>query len=123
MDERVFLYKVGKPIPEWDLRHRLPTDRPVGPECKDTATIFRVNSTYMDVTDQPYMYRQMLAGAGLLSAVVSGVLMCFVQVSPSITDSDYSGVIIFSWLFLFSAVSGFGYVTVKTRLVIYALNE
>jgi len=50
MDERAFLYKTGKPIPAWDLRHRLPTDKPVGPECKDTATIFRVNSTYMDVT-------------------------------------------------------------------------
>ncbi|HWW04308.1 DUF6708 domain-containing protein [Collimonas sp.] len=75
MDERVFLYKVGQPIPEWDLQHRLPINKPVGPECKDTGTIFQINSTYMDVTDQPHGSRQWQAG-GVLIAVV-GVVMGF----------------------------------------------
>lgn len=61
MDERVFESAVGIPVPEWDLRHRLPIDRPVGPEMRDTGTIFKINSTFMDVTDQPYMSRQNLA--------------------------------------------------------------
>ena len=60
MDERVFASAVGMPVPEWDLRHRLPIDRPVGPEVRDTGTIFRINSTFMDVTDQPYQSRQNL---------------------------------------------------------------
>ncbi len=66
MDERTFLYKKGEPIPEWDIRHRLPTDKLVGPQCKDTATIFAMNSTFMDVTDQPYMQRQLQSGGVLV---------------------------------------------------------
>ncbi len=69
MDERAFLFSKSKPIPAWDLRHRLPIRLAVGPECKDTATIFRSNSIYMDVTEQPYMYRQILALA-ILSTVI-----------------------------------------------------
>lgn len=113
MDERAFLYKVGKPIPEWDLRHRLPTDRPVGPECKDTATIFRVNSTYMDVTDQPYMYRQMQAG-GVLVACLGFVsisrLAVFVLTHPiGVIDV----VDIFMWVVLFFGITIFGYLAIK----------
>lgn len=52
---------VGKKIPEWDLKHRLYTNRVIGPICKDFATIFRINSTFMDVSDQPYMVRHRLA--------------------------------------------------------------
>ncbi|NRR32619.1 hypothetical protein HSX11_20840 [Oxalobacteraceae bacterium] len=113
MDERIFLYKAGQPIPEWDLRHRLPTDRAVGPECKDTATIFRINSTYMDVTDQPYMYKQMLAGGVLVLTVFSGGLMCVAQVAPSLADTDYSGIMIFFWLFIVSVITGFCYTAFK----------
>jgi len=69
MDERVFPYRAGQPIPEWDLRHRLPINRPVSSECKDTGTIFRINSTYMDVTDQPFRERQWLAGGVLVSCL------------------------------------------------------
>ncbi len=65
MDERVFLFTPGVPVPEWDLRHRLPIDCPVGPVSQDTATIFRINSTFMDVSDQPYMGRQATAAVTL----------------------------------------------------------
>ncbi len=67
MDERVFRYKIGHPIPEWDKKHRLPIDEPVGPECQDTSTTFRINSTYMDVTDQPFRDRQWQSGAVLIA--------------------------------------------------------
>jgi hypothetical protein len=113
MDERIFFHKAGQPIPEWDLRHRLPTDRPVGPECKDTATTFRINSTYMDVTDQPYMYKQMLAGGVLvacLAVVAFSVLAVLVLTHPVAVVST---AVICMWLILFSAISGFAYVAFR----------
>ncbi|AKN67137.1 hypothetical protein G5B88_19285 [Herbaspirillum seropedicae] len=75
MDERIFQFKAGHPIPEWDLKHRLPINNPVGPECQDTSTVFRINSTFMDITDQPYRERQWLAGGVLVSClgVVGGM--------------------------------------------------
>ncbi|ALU90580.1 hypothetical protein Hrubri_3420 [Herbaspirillum rubrisubalbicans M1] len=69
MDERVFSYKAGSQIPAWDLRHRLSIHEPVSPECKDTGTLFRLNSTYMDVTDQPHRDRQWHA-AGVLTSCI-----------------------------------------------------
>lgn len=114
MDERIFLYKAGQPIPEWDLRHRLPVDKPVGPECKDTATIFRINSTYMDVTDQPYMYKQMLAGGVLvacLAVVGFSFLTALVLMHP---QPEVSVGVIFVWLVLCSAISSFAYVAFRT---------
>jgi hypothetical protein len=71
MDERVFASAVGKPVPVWDLRHRLPIDRPVGPELQDAGTIFRINSTFMDVTDQPYMSRQTLGAIAFSIGVMA----------------------------------------------------
>jgi hypothetical protein len=46
MDEAAISIGVGQPIPEWDLKRRLPTDRPAGPDLWDGGTIFRINSTY-----------------------------------------------------------------------------
>jgi hypothetical protein len=58
MDESTIARQKGKPVPEWDMLHRLPIDRPVGPDLWDGGTIFGINSTYMDVTEQPFMERQ-----------------------------------------------------------------
>lgn len=114
MDERIFSYKAGQPIPEWDLRHRLPIRRPVGPECKDTGTIFRINSTYMDVTDQPYMSKQMLAGGVLVACVaLVGVLRFAVLVLTDVSRAGFSLVDIFMLLVLFCAISGFAYVVFR----------
>ncbi|WP_413460413.1 DUF6708 domain-containing protein [Herbaspirillum huttiense] len=85
MDERAFPYRAGKPIPDWDLKHRLPIDKPVSSECKDGSTIFRINSTFMDVTDQPFRDRQRHAGGVLLAGLFSGALilfLCRVLMSP-----------------------------------------
>ncbi len=88
MDERIFPLEIGQPIPEWNLKHRLPIDKPVSPECKDTGTIFRINSTYMDVTDQPFKDRQWQATGVLLSVLISGILLAgLVKITllPSLT--------------------------------------
>jgi len=79
MDERVFPYKAGQPIPKWDLMHRLPINRPVSSECKDSSTIFRINSTYMDVTDQPFRDRQWQAGGVLIAAFMSASFIWFLS--------------------------------------------
>jgi hypothetical protein len=42
-----------------------------GPEIRDSATIFRINSTYMDVSDQPHMMRQWLAGGTLTACLAT----------------------------------------------------
>ncbi len=68
MDERISPPKIGKPIPDWDQNHRLSISDPVGPECFEFATTYRINSTFMDVTDQPNMIRQW---------TVCGTLACF----------------------------------------------
>lgn len=67
MDERIFSFEIGNPIPVWDAAHQLPIRGYVSPEISDSATIFRINSTYMDVTDQPHMMRHWLAGGALMS--------------------------------------------------------
>jgi hypothetical protein len=75
MDERVFRAKVGQPIPKWDAEHRLSVVEGVGPEVRDSATIFRINSTYMDISDQPHMMRQWLAGGALLACLSMFVML------------------------------------------------
>ena len=107
MDERIFSYKKGKPIPHWDWEHRLPTQNPVGPVCKDTGTIFRINSNWMDVADQPYRSKQML-GAGVLTSILSAILFTFVLVAAIVFQKDRMQ----DWFYLFylllsAAVSGF----------------
>lgn len=113
MDERIFSYKKGKPIPDWDILHRLPTDKPVGPECRDTGTIFRVNSTWMDVTDQPFRSKHM-TGAGVfacLFGVVYCVILLFVVFSRRNDGMD--GWFYIFHLFLFCGLSCFLYFAFK----------
>jgi hypothetical protein len=65
VDERLWSSQIGQPIPEWDRKHRLPTDRYVGPVCRDSATVFRINERIMEISDQPHLERHML-GLGLM---------------------------------------------------------
>jgi len=113
MDERIFPYKAGCPIPEWDLAHRLSTRAPVGPECKDTGTIFRTSSIFMDVSDQPYRHRQMLAGSTIVAvAAVVGfaVVAHYIFSHPK---AEVSTGVVCVWLLLISAICGFSYVAYK----------
>jgi hypothetical protein len=54
MDERLMKKCIGLSVPEWDMAHRLPINRVVGPDMWDSGTICRFNSAYMDVTDQSF---------------------------------------------------------------------
>ncbi|RQU12961.1 hypothetical protein DF153_17405 [Burkholderia cenocepacia] len=58
MDERVMKKCTGKRIPEWDLAHRLPINRSVGPDVQDFGSTFSVNSTYMDVIEPSFLEKQ-----------------------------------------------------------------
>ncbi len=109
MDERIFLYVPGVPIPEWDMRHRLPIDRPVGPICQDTATIFRINSTFMDVTDQPYVGRQANATLTSMVAIASAgmVVVAYLMISTSDIGLDVGSFLLLGMLS--SAIFGFGF--------------
>jgi len=77
MDERVFKIKIGRPIPDWDAKHRLPITGCVAPEYKDSATVHRINSVFMDVSEQPQMMRQWLAGGTFTAAFFSVVFLIF----------------------------------------------
>ncbi|MGV7211657.1 DUF6708 domain-containing protein [Oxalobacteraceae bacterium A2-2] len=94
MDERIFKFKTGNEIPDWDLLHRLPTSQCVGPKVKDTGATYCINSTFMDVTEQPHMERQRLAFA-LLSNIIGVGGMGYVVVYMFRTIAEIS----FSYLF------------------------
>jgi len=113
MDERIFQFKAGRPIPDWDWQHRLPLNKPVSSECKDTATVFRINSTYMDVTDQPYKDRQWVGGGVIICCLGSiGSIYCGNSViqNPNNTIDSY---LITMLLLVIGAISGFAYVAFK----------
>jgi hypothetical protein len=82
-----FRTRKGSQYPQWDWEHRLPTQNPVGSECKDTGTIFRINSNWMDVADQPYRSKQM-RGTGVLISILSAILFTFVLVVAIIYQKD-----------------------------------
>lgn len=116
MDERVFRAKLSSPIPVWDAEHRLPLDGKVSPEVADSGTIFKVNSTYMDVSDQPHMIRQWYAG-GTLVACFMGLLFSYGTVvvlfthPPRYMDAGAIfaiAVFVLSPLFLFGVAIRFG---------------
>lgn len=114
MDERIFKIKLGHPIPDWDARHRLPITGCVGPECKDSATIHRINSVFMDVSEQPHMMRQWFAG-GIFTAALGSLafLIFFIFVLHDSWAKDWDFSLGFLVSELAAAAIGFGYVCVK----------
>lgn len=91
MDERAFCPKVGYPIPAWDNKHRLSIEGKVGPDIADSGTIFEVNSTFMEISDQPHMMRQWYAGATLISVLITiiflyGTMVIFITHPPKYID-------------------------------------
>jgi hypothetical protein len=125
MDEAAISPGVGQPIPEWDLKHRLPTDRPVGPDLWDGGTIFRINSTFMDVTEQPFMERQWTALAAFFSSwgVIAAVWFYLLTHEQLDTPLPTKWRIIFN-LLAFAALAGFGWLMFKTgRPVFFALKN
>ena len=114
MDERVFHAKVGHAIPEWDYRHRLPISGCIGPELRDSGTIFRINSTFMDVSDQPHMIRHWLACASLIACLsmliflyaATTVLIIYPPTHGDAVDIAMVALVTLSPIF-------FGFITVK----------
>ncbi|WP_082507614.1 DUF6708 domain-containing protein [Duganella sp. Root336D2] len=113
MDERVFPQKRGYPIPEWNMNHRLPLDIKVGPLCADDGTVFRINSKYMDVCDQPFCSRQWAVGGFFIALMGTGAAFFF-SMTPVLQNwlasGDISGSIQIFAIFLPAAL-GFGYLT------------
>lgn len=113
MDERIFRFKAGHPIPEWDWQHRLPIKTPVSSECKDSATIFRINSTFMDVSDQSYKDRQWLGGGvlvacfGIIASLYHGKNV--IQYSNDTLDNY----LVTSLLLVLAGILAFGFVAFK----------
>lgn len=108
MDERVMKKCVGQPVPEWDLAHRLPINRVVGPDMWDSGTIFRFNSTFMDVTDQSFLEKQWMMGATLIATVAALCWLAFFFIV--LRDPDAPS---FLRIFLLALTVGFGYLVYR----------
>ncbi|WP_413457420.1 DUF6708 domain-containing protein [Herbaspirillum huttiense] len=113
MDERVFSYKEGSPIPAWDLQHRLSIHQPASSERKDTGTIFRINATYMDVTDQPYRDRHWQAGGVLVSCIATFSPLWLVAYTLLHPLKEFSLGLVIADLIFVGAAGIFGYLTFK----------
>jgi hypothetical protein len=114
MDERVFIIKKGHAVPDWDAKHRLPITGCVAPEFKDSATVHRINSVFMDVSEQPQMMRQWLAGGTFTAAFFSAVFL--ISAIFFLYDSwsqDWEFMLAFGIFQFGAAAVGFGYVCVK----------
>ncbi|WP_367379783.1 DUF6708 domain-containing protein [Collimonas arenae] len=114
MDERAIPNQNGKPIPAWDLQHRLPIDVPVGSDCWDGGTIFRINSTYMDVTEQPYLQRQWTAAATFIALFVIVGLLRFVGIIFKNPPDNISFTFLLACTPIVVGVLGFGYLAFKS---------
>ncbi|WP_249173425.1 hypothetical protein [Burkholderia dolosa] len=73
MDERVMKKCIGKPVLEWDLAHRLPINRGVGPELQDFGSTFSINSTYMDVIEPSFLEKQWFVTGVIFALVCIGI--------------------------------------------------
>jgi len=115
MDERIFRPKRGQPIPEWNWNHRLPIDVKVGPLCADDGTVFRMNSKYMDVCDQPFGSRQWAVGCFFIALFGASVGLFF-SIAPLLANrfgaENIGGSLALFALFVLPTV-GFGYVAFR----------
>ncbi|NRO97050.1 hypothetical protein GWC77_14080 [Paraburkholderia sp. NMBU_R16] len=73
MDERLLKKCVGLPVPKWDLEHRLSTDLPVSPDIWDTGTVFKINATYMDVTEPSLLEKHWFITGVFLAFIFIGI--------------------------------------------------
>lgn len=116
MDERIVPNKCGQPISEWDRKHRLPIDRKVGPVIADDGTIFRVNSCYMDVSDEPFCSRQWIAAATLV-ALVATIVGLFFSMLPYLYNrlgSEHAAGTFALLIWSVPMMLGFGYMAFRT---------
>lgn len=116
MDERIFSNKCGQAIPEWDAKHRLPIDGKVGPVIADDGTIFRLNSTHMDVCDQPFCSRQWTSAATLV-ALIGTIVGLFFSMLPYLYNRlgpEHLAGTLSLLVWSVPMILGFGYLTFYT---------
>lgn len=73
MDERVMAKCIGKPVPQWDLAHRLPVRGPVSPNVQDFGSTFKINSIFMDVIEPSFLEKQWLVTGVALAFFFMGI--------------------------------------------------
>jgi hypothetical protein len=116
MDERICPSKCGQPVAEWDSNHRLPIEGKVGPVVADDGTIFRVNSVYMDVSDQPFCSRHRIATATVI-AFAGAIVGLFFSMLPYLYNRlgpEHIAGTLSLLVWSVPAVLGFGYLTFHT---------
>ncbi|WP_245644072.1 DUF6708 domain-containing protein [Paraburkholderia oxyphila] len=64
---------VGKPVPAWDLAHRLPIRRSLGPDIQDFGSTFNINSTFMDVIEPSFLEKQWFITGVALAFLFIGI--------------------------------------------------
>ncbi|WP_322084503.1 DUF6708 domain-containing protein [Burkholderia sp. BCC1972] len=73
MDERVMKSCIGKPVPEWDMAHRLLINQSVGPDVQDFGVTFSINSAYMDAIEPSFLEKQWFVTGVVLAFLCTGI--------------------------------------------------
>ncbi|NIF90635.1 DUF6708 domain-containing protein [Burkholderia sp. Cy-637] len=98
MDERVLRNCVGRPVPEWDLAHRLSITRFVGPNVQDFGSTFGLNSTFMDVIEPSFLEKQWFV-TGIMVATLG------IGIGPYIYVMTHSNPAPAFWMFVFDCLA------------------
>ncbi len=98
MDERVIPKCIDKPVPEWDLAHRLPIGRPVAPSVQDFGSTFCINSTFMDVIEPSFLEKQWFI-TGTVVAILGIAIGPYVYF---VTHADPAPAF---WMFVFNCIA------------------
>ncbi|MET1531322.1 DUF6708 domain-containing protein [Burkholderia sola] len=73
MDERVMKKCIGKPVPEWDMVHRLSISRSVGPDVQDFGSTFCINAAFMDVIEPSFLEKQWFVTGVVFAFLCMGI--------------------------------------------------
>ena len=98
MDERVIPKCIDKPVPEWDLAHRLPIGRTVAPSVQDFGSTFSINSTFMDVIEPSFLEKQWFI-TGTVVAILGIAIGPYVYF---VTHADPAPAF---WMFVFNCIA------------------
>ncbi len=98
MDERVMRKCIGKRVPEWDLTHRLPINRSVGPDVQDFGSTFSTNSKFMDVIEPSFLEKQWF---------ITGVVLAFLFIGtgPYIYSFTHADPAPAFWMIVFNVLA------------------
>lgn len=121
MDERLKSYKIGFPIPEDDIQRRLDINEFVAPLIMDFATIYRINDTFMDVTDQAHLQRHIASLTAWMG--VAGIIFgTYLGLWPHFIEKPVPH-FVYGWLWSMglACIAFFGYMIWLDRDELFAL--